>query len=67
MVDLRTFLFLDSLQPQLVSYIGTTSRGFLPISGMASLFVEIAPGIEINRLTDIARNTLYSHRSCPSR
>ena len=54
MVELRTFAFLDSLQPQLVSYIGTTARGFLPISGMASLFVEIAPGIEINRLTDIA-------------
>ena len=54
MVDLRTFIFLDSLQPQLVSYIGTTARGFLPISGMASLFIEIAPGIEINRLTDIA-------------
>lgn len=54
MVDLRTYVFLDSLQPQLVSFIGTTARGFLPISGMASLFVEIAPGIEINRLTDIA-------------
>ncbi|HUU49627.1 MAG TPA: hypothetical protein VMW81_01555 [Nitrospinota bacterium] len=54
MVDLRTFIFLDSLQPQLVSYIGTTARGFLPISGMTSLFIEIAPGIEINRLTDIA-------------
>jgi ethanolamine utilization microcompartment shell protein EutS len=54
MAELRTFAFLDSLQPQLVSYIGTTARGFLPISGMASLFVEIAPGIEINRLTDIA-------------
>jgi hypothetical protein len=54
MVELRTFAFLDSLQPQLVSYIGTTARGFLPISEMASLFVEIAPGIEINRLTDIA-------------
>jgi hypothetical protein len=54
MVNLRTFVFLDSLQPQVTSYIGTTARGFLPISGMASLFVEIAPGIEINRLTDIA-------------
>lgn len=54
MVNLRTFVFLDSLQPQLTSYIGTTARGFLPISGMASLFVEIAPGIDINRLTDIA-------------
>ena len=53
-VDLRTYIFLDSLQPQLTSFIGKTSRGFLPLPGMASLFVEIAPGIAINRLTDVA-------------
>jgi hypothetical protein len=53
-VDLRTFIVLDSLQYQLASFIGTTARGFLPIGGMASLFVEIAPGIAINRLTDVA-------------
>jgi hypothetical protein len=34
--------------------LGTISQGFMPISGDASLFVEISPGIEINRLTDIA-------------
>lgn len=53
-VDLRTFIVLDNLQYQLASFIGTTARGFLPIGGMASLFVEIAPGIAINRLTDVA-------------
>jgi hypothetical protein len=51
---LRTYTFLDALQPQLASYIGKTARGFLPLPGMASLFVEIAPGIAINRVTDIA-------------
>jgi len=30
------------------------AKGFLPIAGMASLYVEISPGIEINRITDIA-------------
>ncbi len=54
MADLRTFVFLDSLQPQLASYIGKTARGFLPVPGQASLWVEIAPGIAINRLTDVA-------------
>ncbi len=34
--------------------IGTISRGFLPTEGQAALFVEIAPGIAINRLTDVA-------------
>ena len=51
---LRTYTFLDALQPQLASFIGKTARGFLPVPGMASLFVEIAPGIAINRVTDVA-------------
>lgn len=54
MTTLRTYVFLDSLQPQLASFIGKTARGFLPIPEMASLFVEIAPGIAINRVTDVA-------------
>jgi hypothetical protein len=53
-IALRTFVILDSLQPQLASYIGKTARGFLPLPNMASLFVEIAPGIAINRVTDVA-------------
>src|SRR6476659_3060047 len=51
---LRTYTFLGALQPQLASFIGKTAKGFLPLPGMASLFVEIAPGIAINRVTDIA-------------
>jgi len=51
---LRTYTFIDQLQPQLASFMGKTSRGFLPLPGMASIFVEIAPGIAINRVTDIA-------------
>ncbi|MDO9548828.1 MAG: hypothetical protein Q7J65_07705 [Candidatus Marinimicrobia bacterium] len=54
MVDLRAYVFLDSLQPQYAAYLGTVAKGFLPIAGMASLYVEISPGIEINRVTDIA-------------
>ena len=53
-IALRTFIILDSLQPQLASFIGKTARGFLPLPNMASLFVEIAPGIAINRVTDVA-------------
>ncbi len=54
MVTLRTFAFLDSLQPQLASFVGKTARGFLPVPGQASLWVEIAPGMAINRVTDMA-------------
>ena len=53
-VDLRTYAFLDSLQPQHAAYLGTVARGFLPLPGDTSLWVEISPGIEINRITDIA-------------
>jgi len=53
-IELRSFVFLDSLQPQYAAFIGTTASGFLPLAFEASLFVEISPGIEINRLTDIA-------------
>jgi hypothetical protein len=53
-VDLRSYVFLDSLQPQMAAYVGTTARGFLPLAGDASLWVEISPGIEINRITDVA-------------
>lgn len=53
-VELRSYVFLDSLQAQHAAYIGTVSVGFLPLPGDASLWVEISPGIEINRITDIA-------------
>lgn len=53
-IDLRSYVFLDSLQPQHAAFLGTIAQGFLPLAGDASLYVEISPGIEINRLTDIA-------------
>lgn len=53
-IDLRSYVFLDSLQPQYAAFLGTIAQGFLPLASDASLFVEISPGIEINRLTDIA-------------
>src|SRR5438046_10761479 len=53
-VPLRTYVFLDSLQPQLAAFIGTTARGFLPVADDASLLIETAPGLIINRITDVA-------------
>lgn len=53
-VDLRAYVFLDSLQPQFAAFLGTIAQGYLPTAGQAALFVEISPGIEINRVTDIA-------------
>jgi len=53
-VDLRSYVFLDSLQPQHAAFLGTVARGFLPLPGDASLWIEISPGIEITRITDVA-------------
>lgn len=53
-VELRSYVFLDSLQPQHSAFLGTVARGFLPLPDDASLWIEISPGIEINRITDIA-------------
>lgn len=55
---LRSYVFLDSLQPQHAAFLGTVAGGFLPLPGDASLWVEISPGIEINRITDIALKSI---------
>jgi hypothetical protein len=51
---LRTYTVLDSLQPQVTGFLHTISQGFMPLERQASLFLEIAPGIAINQLTDVA-------------
>ncbi|MCD8488457.1 MAG: hypothetical protein LRZ84_17405 [Desertifilum sp.] len=53
-VELRSYVYLDNLQAQHAAYIGTVALGFLPLPGDASLWIEISPGIEINRITDVA-------------
>lgn len=53
-IDLRSYVYIDRLQPQHAAYLGTVSLGFLPLPGDASLWIEISPGIEINRITDVA-------------
>jgi hypothetical protein len=53
-MDLRTFTILDSLEPQVTGFLQTVSQGFMPLERQASLFLEIAPGMAINQLTDVA-------------
>lgn len=53
-IELRSYVFLDNLQPQHAAYIGTVALGFLPLPGDTSLWIEISPGIEIHRITDVA-------------
>lgn len=53
-MELRAYTVLDSLQPQLTGFLQTVCQGFMPMEQQAALFLEIAPGIAINELTDVA-------------
>jgi len=54
MATLRSFIFLDQLQPQTLCSLGSWIRGSLPRRAMAAQIIEVAPGIDIEALTDIA-------------
>ena len=54
MSTLRSFIFLDRLQPQTMCSLGSWIRGSLPRRNMAAQIIEVAPGIDIEALTDIA-------------
>lgn len=53
MTDLRASIFIDQLQPQTLAYIATWMRGSLPRSRMAAQIIEIAPGLDVEALTDV--------------
>ena len=53
-MELRTFCYLDVLQPQMADFIATVCRGFLPLEHQASVFIEVAPGLSVTQLTDVA-------------
>jgi hypothetical protein len=52
--SLRVYCYLDRMQPQFAAFVGTITQGDLPVEGMASLYVEMAPGNEVFRTVDIA-------------
>jgi hypothetical protein len=53
-IELRCFTYIDVLQPQTAGFLGTVSRGYMPLREQAALFVEVAPGMDVNVVTDIA-------------
>lgn len=54
MAELRSFIFIDRLQPQTMSYLGTWIKGALPRANMAAQIIEVAPGLDIEGITDVA-------------
>jgi len=53
-VELRSYVYIDRLQPQFSAFLGTNMRGYLPVVGMAAMLIEIAPGVLINQVADAA-------------
>lgn len=58
MATIRSYIFIDQLQPKTMCYLGTFIRGFLPRSNMAALVVEVSPGLEIENIADVAVKTV---------
>ena len=54
MAELRSFIFIDQLQPQTLGYMATWIRGSLPRANVAAQVIEVAPGLDIEALTDVA-------------
>ncbi len=56
MTELRVYLPIESLGRQFAAYMGspTRARGYVPLEGMHSLIVEIAPALAIHRVADFA-------------
>jgi ethanolamine utilization microcompartment shell protein EutS len=52
--ELRSFIFIDRLQPQTMSYLGTWIKGALPRAAAAAQIIEVAPGLDIEGITDVA-------------
>ncbi|MGH6853787.1 MAG: hypothetical protein ACREDX_00185 [Aestuariivirga sp.] len=54
--ELRVYLTLDNLQPQFAAYMGTPvrARGYPPYAGQHALIIEVAPGLMIERVIDLA-------------
>ena len=44
MATIRSYIFIDQLQPKTMCYLGTFIRWLLPRNGMAGLVVGVAPG-----------------------
>ena len=56
MAELRVYLPIEDLRRQFAAYMGTPvrARGYVPLEGMHSLIVEIAPALAIHRVIDLA-------------
>src|SRR5512136_2516149 len=56
-MDLRTYVLIDSMQPQYAALTGILLQGDTPVEGMAEVFVEMAPASDVYEVLDAALKT----------
>ena len=56
-VELRGAVHLDQMQPQFAATIAANSDGYFPVAGESAFWLEVRPGIVVNRLLDVALKT----------
>lgn len=54
MAEIRSYIFIDQLQPKTMCYLGSWIRGYLPKTNMAAMVIEVVPGLHIEGITDTA-------------
>jgi ethanolamine utilization microcompartment shell protein EutL len=56
-MDLRTYVLIDSMQPQYAALTGMLLRGDTPVEGMAEIYMELAPASDVYEVLDAALKT----------
>ena len=56
-MELRTYILIDSMQPQYAALTGIQLRGDVPVEGMAEVFMELAPASDVYEVLDAALKT----------
>lgn len=53
-IELRGSVVIDQMQPQFAAIVAANSDGYFPVAGETAAWIEVRPGIAVNRLLDVA-------------
>jgi ethanolamine utilization microcompartment shell protein EutL len=56
-MELRTYILIDTMQPQYAALTGVLLSGDVPVEGMAEVFMELAPASDVYEVLDVALKT----------
>ena len=56
-MELRTYVLIDTMQPQYAALTGVLMQGDVPVEGMAEVFMELSPASDVYEMLDAALKT----------